>query len=106
MSRRTLTTEELGRLANVKIALRAATQTVNALDASSSTHAVRDAHTAIQRIARALQAIAHPTLTSCTHHPHGPVDPDPPEGWSRCLLCNSRRRTANKADTIPEKPRW
>lgn len=30
--------------------------------------------------------------TECRDHPQGPVDPEPPEGWGVCLLCNSRRR--------------
>lgn len=32
------------------------------------------------------------TATDCRHHPLGAVDPEAPEGWSRCLLCNDRRR--------------
>lgn len=32
------------------------------------------------------------TRTGCSEHPHGPVDPEAPEGWGACLLCNSRRR--------------
>jgi hypothetical protein len=30
--------------------------------------------------------------TGCAEHPHGPVDPEPEDGWGLCLLCNSRRR--------------
>lgn len=30
--------------------------------------------------------------TGCREHPQGPVDPEAPEGWGACLLCNSRRR--------------
>ncbi|GGZ23791.1 hypothetical protein GCM10010387_16280 [Streptomyces inusitatus] len=30
--------------------------------------------------------------TGCTDHPHGPVDPVAPEGWSSCLFCNNNRR--------------
>ena len=30
--------------------------------------------------------------TGCSEHPQGPVDPNAPDGWGRCLLCNSRRR--------------
>ncbi|WNI20335.1 hypothetical protein [Actinacidiphila sp. ITFR-21] len=32
------------------------------------------------------------TRTGCREHPHGPVDPEAPEGWGTCLLCNGRRR--------------
>lgn len=35
------------------------------------------------------------TLTGCADHPRGPVDPLAPEGWSRCLYCNSNRRRGN-----------
>ncbi|QFQ99319.1 hypothetical protein F9278_27795 [Streptomyces phaeolivaceus] len=31
-------------------------------------------------------------VTGCTRHPNGPVDTEAPEGWGRCLLCNSNRR--------------
>ncbi|MFJ9461061.1 hypothetical protein ACIRST_39080 [Kitasatospora sp. NPDC101447] len=31
------------------------------------------------------------TRTGCAEHPHGPVDPEAPDGWGQCLLCNSRR---------------
>ncbi|WP_439082138.1 hypothetical protein [Streptomyces sp. WL006] len=31
--------------------------------------------------------------TGCTEHPQGPVDPVAPDGWSKCLLCNNRRRS-------------
>ncbi|MEU7092954.1 hypothetical protein [Kitasatospora aureofaciens] len=33
------------------------------------------------------------TRTGCAEHPHGPVDPEAPDGWGQCLLCNSRRRS-------------
>ncbi|MFD7904379.1 hypothetical protein ACFV4F_37550 [Kitasatospora sp. NPDC059722] len=29
---------------------------------------------------------------ACRYHPNGAVDPDPPEGWGKCLLCNGNRR--------------
>ncbi|MEU7323333.1 hypothetical protein ABZ682_22700 [Streptomyces griseoviridis] len=36
---------------------------------------------------------AQTSRTGCPEHPQGPVDPEAPEGWGRCLLCNSRRRS-------------
>ena len=32
------------------------------------------------------------TRTGCAEHPDGPEDPEPPENWSRCLICNIRRK--------------
>ncbi|MFJ6937632.1 hypothetical protein [Streptomyces sp. NPDC101132] len=34
------------------------------------------------------------TYTGCPDHPNGALDPEAPEGWGRCLLCNDRRRMA------------
>jgi len=31
-------------------------------------------------------------VTGCLVHPTGAVDPMPPPGWGRCLLCNDLRR--------------
>ncbi|MFD4659708.1 hypothetical protein ACFWP2_29245 [Kitasatospora sp. NPDC058444] len=40
--------------------------------------------------------------TGCTTHPDGAVDPEAPQGWTRCLLCNSaRRRGTHPADVPP-----
>ncbi|AXI78251.1 hypothetical protein [Peterkaempfera bronchialis] len=36
------------------------------------------------------------TPTGCREHPRGAVDPVAPAGWSRCLLCNDRRRKTNQ----------
>nr|WP_240981887.1 MULTISPECIES: hypothetical protein [unclassified Streptomyces] len=33
--------------------------------------------------------------TNCRYHPKGPVDPEAPEGWGQCLLCNTHRRAGN-----------
>lgn len=33
-----------------------------------------------------------PARTGCDRHPHGAVDPEAPEGWGACLICNARRR--------------
>lgn len=38
--------------------------------------------------------------TDCPEHRKGPVDPEPPEGWGACLLCNLRRRRG-RLDRIP-----
>lgn len=31
-------------------------------------------------------------VTGCEIHPRGALDPLAPDGWGRCLLCNSNRR--------------
>ncbi|MGI3224561.1 hypothetical protein ACRJ4B_12025, partial [Streptomyces sp. GTA36] len=44
--------------------------------------------------------------TGCTRHPNGPVDTQAPEGWGRCLFCNSNRRLGQPgAKAGPEIPR-
>ncbi|MFF6794320.1 hypothetical protein ACFY9C_35220 [Streptomyces filamentosus] len=35
--------------------------------------------------------------TNCSSHPRGPVDPEAPDGWGQCLLCNTHRRAGNAA---------
>ncbi|MEU6893084.1 hypothetical protein ABZ934_15030 [Streptomyces sp. NPDC046557] len=32
------------------------------------------------------------SYTGCPEHPNGALDPEAPEGWGRCLICNDRRR--------------
>ncbi len=39
--------------------------------------------------------------TGCPVHPDGAVDPEAPQGWTRCLLCNSARRRGTHPDNIP-----
>lgn len=34
------------------------------------------------------------SATGCNRHPQGPKEPDPPDGWGDCLLCNTYRRRA------------
>ncbi|MCX5434765.1 hypothetical protein OHU11_42055 (plasmid) [Streptomyces sp. NBC_00257] len=41
--------------------------------------------------------------TNCSIHPNGPVDPHSPQGWGKCLFCNSSRRAGNPR-TQPEVP--
>ncbi|MFF4292180.1 hypothetical protein ACFY0N_00820 [Streptomyces vinaceus] len=41
--------------------------------------------------------------TGCTYHPHGAVDPEPPEGWGHCLICNGWRRSG-KTIRNPDRP--
>ncbi|MXM66754.1 hypothetical protein GR925_25815 [Streptomyces sp. HUCO-GS316] len=53
--------------------------------------AVMDALNEAYWIAAALASAT--TRTGCTEHPQGPLDPEAPEGWGKCLLCNSRRRS-------------
>lgn len=44
--------------------------------------------------------------TGCPRHPQGPVDPQAPEGWSSCLICNThRRRTRSWAEAAAEQPK-
>lgn len=47
--------------------------------------------------------------TGCPEHRKGPIDPEPPEGWGACLLCNLRRRRGRldriPAPAVPE-PGW
>ncbi|MGW1767342.1 hypothetical protein ACWCQL_25175 [Streptomyces sp. NPDC002073] len=32
------------------------------------------------------------SYTGCPEHPNGALDPESPDGWGRCLICNDRRR--------------
>ncbi|AYV28823.1 hypothetical protein HET69_00305 [Streptomyces sp. CJ_13] len=32
------------------------------------------------------------SYTGCPEHPNGALDPEAPDGWGRCLICNDRRR--------------
>ncbi|MFF5449075.1 hypothetical protein [Streptomyces sp. NPDC012888] len=36
------------------------------------------------------------SYTGCPEHPNGALDPEAPEGWGRCLICNDRRRLARR----------
>ena len=53
-----------------------------------------DAIAAAHAMARGLAT--PPNITGCDEHPQGAVEPAPPEGWSRCLICNTRRRRAQR----------
>lgn len=44
------------------------------------------------------------TPTNCSWHPRGAVDPEAPVGWSRCLLCNDRRRRHFRGTPPPVAP--
>ncbi|MCX5405868.1 hypothetical protein OHA37_18475 [Streptomyces sp. NBC_00335] len=37
------------------------------------------------------------SYTGCPEHPNGALDPEAPEGWGRCLICNDRRRLGLRA---------
>lgn len=37
------------------------------------------------------------SYTGCPQHPNGALDPEAPEGWGRCLLCNERRRRGERS---------
>ncbi|MEV4193586.1 hypothetical protein AB0J65_19670, partial [Streptomyces toxytricini] len=52
--------------------------------------AVADAlYTAFRTAAGLAPAKSH---TGCPEHPDGALDPEAPDGWGRCLICNDRRR--------------
>ncbi|MFI8262340.1 MULTISPECIES: hypothetical protein [unclassified Streptomyces] len=52
--------------------------------------AVADAlYTAFQTAAGLAPAKSY---TGCSEHPNGALDPEAPDGWGRCLICNDRRR--------------
>ncbi|MFD9724152.1 hypothetical protein [Streptomyces sp. NPDC059072] len=36
------------------------------------------------------------SYTGCPEHPNGALDPEAPEGWGRCLICNDRRRLGQR----------
>ncbi|MEU3402436.1 hypothetical protein [Streptomyces sp. NPDC006670] len=36
------------------------------------------------------------SYTGCPEHPNGALDPEAPEGWGRCLICNDRRRLGSR----------
>ncbi|MFF2612295.1 hypothetical protein [Kitasatospora sp. NPDC058046] len=52
----------------------------------------------------AAQLARRTTRTGCAEHPQGPVDPTPEDGWGRCLLCNSRRRTGRARRALTPCP--
>lgn len=84
---------------------------------------------AIEGVVRALYADAHPaelepvadetyllftiarnlapskTYTGCDRHPNGAIDPEAPQGWTRCLLCNEARRRGTASTAIPAPAR-
>ncbi|MER5929847.1 hypothetical protein [Streptomyces sp. NPDC002054] len=37
------------------------------------------------------------SYTGCPEHPNGAIDPEAPDGWGRCLLCNDRRRLGQRS---------
>lgn len=46
-----------------------------------------------------------PSVTGCERHPQGAIDPLPPDGWGKCLLCNDHRRRATRPATpTPTRP--
>jgi hypothetical protein len=89
------------RLAELKDLVRAAGNRIFALDATATIAELRDAAGLLDEAARTARNITQPSATGCTIHPAGPVDPDPPNGWLRCLLCNGRRRRAEQQITNP-----
>lgn len=45
------------------------------------------------------------SYTGCPEHPNGALDPEAPEGWGRCLICNDRRRLDSAARRPGRRPR-
>ncbi|MFI5534526.1 hypothetical protein ACIA8O_38925 [Kitasatospora sp. NPDC051853] len=43
--------------------------------------------------------------TGCDIHPDGAVDPEAPQGWARCLLCNEARRRGMRPSDVPPPAR-
>ncbi|WP_052069370.1 hypothetical protein [Streptacidiphilus albus] len=41
------------------------------------------------------------TYTGCDRHPNGAIDPEAPQGWTRCLLCNEARRRGTASTAVP-----
>ncbi|WP_457030814.1 hypothetical protein [Kitasatospora sp. P5_F3] len=41
------------------------------------------------------------TYTGCDRHPNGAIDPEPPRGWTRCLICNEARRLSTTGSLVP-----
>lgn len=60
--------------------------------------AVADAlYTAFQTAAGLAPAKSY---TGCSEHPNGALDPEAPDGWGRCLICNDRRRLGLRAQGV------
>ncbi|MER5747124.1 hypothetical protein ABT097_28130 [Streptomyces sp. NPDC002225] len=66
--------------------------------------AIADALYRVFTTARNLAPERH--TTGCSTHPKGPVDPQSPQGWGKCLLCNSNRRAGNPraGQDVPNSP--
>ncbi|MBT2493106.1 hypothetical protein J7E96_32285 [Streptomyces sp. ISL-96] len=45
------------------------------------------------------------SYTGCDLHPNGAIDPEAPNGWGRCLLCNDRRRRGERSVPAPAEQR-
>lgn len=45
------------------------------------------------------------TYTGCDRHPNGAIDPEAPQGWTRCLLCNDARRRGTVSGELPAASR-
>ncbi|MEV7415986.1 hypothetical protein [Streptomyces sp. NPDC089919] len=44
------------------------------------------------------------SYTGCPEHPNGALDPEAPEGWGRCLICNDRRRLGRRGQGGAPRP--
>lgn len=70
-----------------------ASDMVHHLDATSPAEEFQQAMEALHEAYWIAAALAgNNSRTECREHPQGPVDPEAPDGWGVCLLCNSRRR--------------
>jgi hypothetical protein len=95
------------RLAELRTKLAALGGSVGELDARSHPLEWDAAADHLYETFRVAANIAPPkTATDCARHPAGAIDPEAPEGWSRCLLCNDRRRRATRGPIPPPAPRF
>ncbi|MFG1858531.1 hypothetical protein ACGFJT_42335 [Actinomadura geliboluensis] len=81
-------------MAELHRVLSTANRTVDELDVHSPTADFDKAADQVWRVVLVAREMARPvTRTGCDEHPDGPVDPAPPVGWGKCLMCNGRRMT-------------
>jgi len=78
---------------------------IDELDSSAPPETVDGAADEIFRLHTLLRNLgSRPSITGCPAHPEGAVDPIPPMGWGRCLLCNHRRRSSGAPVPPPTSP--
>jgi hypothetical protein len=88
------------RLAELTASGSRATTLVAGLNTNATPQALKAAHAALQDASWRCHALASPSPTGCSRHPMGPVDDAPEPGHPPCLLCNQRRRKAERAQRL------